>query len=206
MFVIGLTGGIGTGKSQVAKILEDLGAAAINADLLGHEAYLPNTVTWQKIVDTFGKEVLSPGGEVDRKKLGGVVFGDPGQLERLNAIMFPRIYQMIEERIAGLDRDGRNTVVVEAALFLEAKWDPLAAEIWVTVSSEDAVVERLKSRNNFTEEAIKARIASQMPQDERVARADVVIDNDSGMDELRRRVEQLFEERGHSHKETISQI
>jgi dephospho-CoA kinase len=205
MFVIGLTGGIGTGKSQVAKILEDLGAAAINADLLGHEAYLPNTVTWQKIVDTFGKEVLSPGGEVDRKKLGGVVFGDPGQLERLNAIMFPRIYQMIEERIAGLDRDGRNTVVVEAALFLEAKWDPLAAEIWVTVSSEDAVVERLKSRNNFTEEAIKARIASQMPQDERVARADVVIDNDIGMDELRRRVEQLFEERVHLHKETISQ-
>ena len=205
MFIVGLTGGIGTGKSQVAAILEELGAAAINADLLGHEAYLPNTETWQTIIDTFGKDVLSPDGEVDRKKLGAVVFGDPMQLERLNAIMFPRIYQMIEERIAKLDEDGREAAVVEAALFLEAGWEPLATEVWVTVSPEDAVVERLKIRNSLSEEAIRARIASQMPQDERMARGDVVIENNGDLDELRSRVEHLWETRVRSRKETTTQ-
>ena len=205
MFVIGLTGGIGTGKSQVAAILEELGAAAINADLLGHEAYLPNTDTWQTIIDTFGRDVLSPSGEVDRNKLGAIVFGDPKQLERLNAIMFPRIYEMIEERLARLDKDGYQEAVVEAALFLEAGWDPLATEIWVTASTEDVVVERLKSRNNLSEEAIRARIASQMPQDERTARGDIVIENNGDLDELGSRVEHLWETRVRSREETTTQ-
>ena len=207
MFVIGLTGGIGTGKSQVAAILEELGAAAINADLLGHEAYLPNTETWQTIVDTFGSEVLSASGEVDRKKLGAIVFGDPAQLERLNAIMFPRIYEMIEERLAAFEEgEGYKVGVVEAALFLEAGWDPLATEIWVVASSEETVVERLKARNNLGEEAIRARIGSQMPQDERIARGDVLIENNGGMDELRSRVKGLWESRVHTPLESTGKV
>ena len=206
MFVIGLTGGIGTGKSQIASILEELGAAAINADLLGHEAYLPNTETWRTIVDTFGSGVLSSGGGVDRKKLGAIVFGDPGQLERLNAIMFPRIYEMIEERLAAFEGEGYQAGVVEAALFLEAGWDPLATEIWVAASSEETVVERLKARNNLGEEAIRARIASQMPQDERIVRGDAVIENNGGMDELRSRVERLWQSRVHARLESTGKV
>ncbi len=202
MFVIGLTGGIGTGKSQAAAILEELGAAAINADLLGHEAYRPNTETWQTIVDTFGRGVLSPGGEVDRKALGAIVFGDPRQLERLNAIMFPRIHDMIGERLVKLREEGRVAAVVEAALFLEAGWESLATEIWVTASPEGMVVERLRARNNLGEEAVRARIASQMPQEERIARGDVVVENDGSIDDLRRRVEHLWETRIRPRRES----
>ena len=126
MYVIGVTGGIGTGKTEVSKILECLGADVINADLVGHEAYEPDTEGWREVVEAFGEGILTAGGEVDRKKLGAIVFNNPGDLERLNAIMHPRIYRMIEERIETLGRGGRDIVVVEAALLLEANWTPKA--------------------------------------------------------------------------------
>ena len=202
MLVIGLTGGIGTGKTQVSRILEELGAEIINADLLGHEAYTPQTETWRRIVAAFGESVLTEGGEVDRKKLGVLVFGDPEALERLNAIMHPRIYEMVEERIERLKSEGRRVVVVEAALFVEAGWTPLADELWVTVAPEDLVIERLKARANLDEDAIRARIRSQMPQEERLGHADVVIENGGGLDDLEQRVHQLWNTRVTAGKES----
>ena len=191
MLVIGLTGGIGTGKSQVSRALEGLGAEIVNADLLGHEAYRPNTEPWQEIIETFGEEVLAPGGEVDRKSLGAVVFADTKALERLNAIVHPHIYRMVMERIAESAAAGRSVVVVEAALLLEANWTDLVDEVWVTTSSEDSVVQRLQGRG-LDEEAVLLRIRSQMGQAERARHADALIENDGSLADLDERVRELL--------------
>ena len=194
MFVIGLTGGIGTGKTQVSDILASLGATIINADQVGHEAYLPNTRTWHEVVAAFGRGVLSESGEIDRGKLGGVVFSDPDALKRLNSITHPRIFEMIRERIDSLGGDGAGLVVVEAALLIEANWTPLVDQVWVVTSEESDVVARLVSRNNLSEDSIRARIASQMPQAERVTHAHVIINNDGGLSQLRSRVQKAWQE------------
>ena len=172
MLVIGLTGGIGTGKSLVSRMLHEHGATIIDADLVGHEAYTPHTETWQVVVDTFG-DVLAEDGQIDRRKLGGIVFSDPKQLEKLNAIMHPRMYKMIEERIQGHQAGGAETIVVEAAILIEAKWTPLVDEVWVTTAPEDQVIDRIKGRNNMGEDAARARINSQMSSEERVRHANV---------------------------------
>lgn len=205
MLVIGLTGGIGTGKTQVSKVLEELGAAIINADLLGHEVYQPHTEAWEEVVKAFGEGVLTASGEVDRKKLGAIVFSDTDALGRLNAITHPRIYEKIHGRLERLREKGREVVVVEAALLLEAGWTSLVDEVWVTASPESQVVQRLQSRHNLNEEAIRARIRSQMPQAERLQRADVVVDNGGGLAELRGRVRQLWNSRVPARKEKSRQ-
>lgn len=200
MLVIGLTGGIGTGKSLVSRMLEERGATIIDADLVGHEAYTPHTETWQVVVDTFG-DVLAEDGQIDRRKLGAIVFSDPSQLEKLNAIMHPRMYKMIEERIQGLQSGGAETIVVEAAILIEAKWTPLVDEVWVTTAPEDQVIDRIKGRNNMGEEAARARINSQMSSEERVGHADVLVPNDGSMDRLRETVDKLWDSRVSANKE-----
>lgn len=194
MFVIGLTGGIATGKTLVSETLRDLGATIINADLVGHEAYLPHTETWQAVVDAFGTDILDPEGQIVRPKLGAIVFSDPARLEQLNSIVHPRIYAMISDRIEGLKGDGVSAVVVEAALLIEAGWTPLVDEIWVLTSPIEQVYSRLTGRGMSSEQA-RARIESQMPQEERVTHADVVVVNDRGESELRSAVRKQWDQR-----------
>ncbi|MBI2166100.1 MAG: dephospho-CoA kinase [Chloroflexi bacterium] len=193
--VIGLTGGIGTGKSAVSRLLRELGAVVIDADRVGHESYLPGSEGWREIVEAFGEGVLSPSGEVDRKKLGAIVFGNPDALQRLNAILHPKMRRMIEERIGQHKTAGVKAVVVEAAILIEAGWRSLVDEVWVTVASEDAVIARLQARNNLPEEAIRARMRAQLSEGERVKHADAVIDNSGDTAELREKVENLWNRR-----------
>jgi dephospho-CoA kinase len=202
MLVIGLTGGIGTGKTEVSRILADLGAEIINADALGHQAYEPQTETWRQVVEAFGEDLLSETGEVDRRKLGPIVFADERALKRLNAIVHPRIRQMIVERIDDLGAKDLGAVVVEAALFIEAGWTPLADEMWVTSAPEETVIKRLRARTGLDENAIRARIDSQMPQQERLKHADVIVENDGSLDALRGRVKRLWYERVTDGKES----
>ena len=187
MFAIGLTGGIATGKTLVSETLGALGATIINADLVGHEAYLPGTETWRAVVDAFGEEIVGEDGQIVRPKLGAIVFSDPAKLELLNSIVWPRIYAMLEERIAELASAGVEVVVVEAALLIEAGWTPIADEIWVLTTPRETSLARLTGRGLPTEQA-NARIDSQMPQDERATHGDVVIANDGGKDELEQAV------------------
>jgi dephospho-CoA kinase len=194
MFVIGLTGGIATGKTLVSETLRDLGATIINADLVGHEAYLPHTETWQAVVDAFGTDILDPEGQIVRPKLGAVVFSDPAKLELLNSIVHPRIYAMIGDRIGAMKTDGVEAVVVEAALLIEAGWTPLVDEIWVTTSPMEQVYSRLTGRGLSPEQA-RVRIESQMPQEERVTHADVVLVNDAGEVELQSAVREQWDQR-----------
>lgn len=195
MLVIGLTGSIGTGKSEVARQLEILGASIISADQVGHEAYTPNTEAWEQVVAAFGDDILQDDKDIDRRKLGAIVFSDPSQLEKLNAIMHPRMARMVSDKIEVLRGQGVKVVVVEAALLFEAGWDTLVEEVWVTDTSEDIVVGRLKDRNGLSEEEAKKRINSQMDRAERIERSDFVIDNSSDMAGLEIAIKELWDRR-----------
>lgn len=195
MLVIGLTGGIGAGKSEAARHMVSLGAALIDADVVGHEAYTPHAEAWQRVVEAFGEGILQPSGEIDRRSLGAIVFSDPEQLDRLNGIMHPLMARMVQGRIEALEAEGAKVVVVEAALLFEAGWDSLVQEVWVTDSSEDAVIHRLSQRNGMSEEEARKRLDSQMSRAERLGRADVVIDNSGDVAQMRETISELWETR-----------
>ena len=191
--VIGLTGGIGTGKSTVSQYLAELGAVVIDADEVGHEVFQPGTEGWDDVVATFGKEVINAAGEIDRKKLGKLVFNNPEALSKLNGIVHPRAYNLVKSRLEEYRRQGVKVVVVEVILLIEAKWTDLADEVWVVVASEDSVVKRLKQQRGMSEQEILARISSQLSTEERVKHADVVINNDGDIDEVKAKVRELWE-------------
>ena len=195
MLVIGLTGSIVTGKSEAARQLESLGESIISADQVGHEAYTPNTEAWEHVVSAFGDEILQDDGEIDRRKLGTIVFSDPGQLERLNQIMHPRMAQMVADKVEVLRGQGVEVVVVEAALLFEAGWDSLVEEVWTTDSPEQAVIERLKVRNGMSEEEARKRMSSQMGRTERLERSDYVIENSGDMVALGVAIKELWDRR-----------
>jgi len=192
MKVIGLIGGIGSGKSTVSQLLHELGAVVLDADKVGHEAYRPNTETWLEVVAAFGRQILAPNGEIDRKKLGEIVFSGPESLTRLNQIVHPRMYEMMKAQIDEFRQKGVGVVVLEAAILLEAGWTPLVDEVWVAIAPEREVVKRTVERTGLPEEQVLARIHSQMSSDERTKHADVVINNDGSLDELRAKVEELW--------------
>ena len=198
MKVIGLTGGIGSGKSTVARFLKELGAVIIDTDKVGHEALKPDTGVWRKVVAAFGKEIIKTDGEVDRKKLGEIVFKSPEALLRLNKIVHPYIYNTVKAQLEQCRRQGVKVVVLEVPLLLElAAIKPALAdeayEVWVTVAPESTVVRRLKEKSGMSEEQTLARIRSQLSSAERQKQADVVIDTDCSLDELREKVRGLWQ-------------
>jgi len=194
MKVIGLTGGIGSGKSTVSRFLGEMGAVVLDADKVGHQAYQPGTETWKELVAAFGEDIVAPDSTIDRRKLGAIVFADPEALARLNRIMHPRMFDMMKARIEEYRGQGTEVVVLEAAILLEANWTPLVDEVWVTVASESTVVQRTRERTGLPEEQIKARIRSQLSNEERSQQAKVVITNDGDLEELRVKVEELWQE------------
>ena len=193
MKVIGLTGGIGSGKSTVSQFLAELGAVIVDADRVGHEAFKPDTDVWREVVAAFGRQILTPNGDIDREKLGEMVFANPESLLQLNQIMHPRIYEMVKARLEEYRRQGVSVVVLEAPLLIEAGWSSLVDEVWVTVAPESTVLRRLKERPGLSEQQSLARIHSQLPSEERVKHADVVIDNDCSLNELRVKVKRLWQ-------------
>jgi len=195
MKVIGLTGGIASGKSTVAQFLKELGAVTIDADKVGHEAFKPDSETWREVVNAFGKEILTPDGEIDRLKLGSIVFSDSQALARLNQIVHPRINALVEARIGEYRRQGVKVVVLEAPLLFEVAPPSLSDEVdevWVTVAPESVVLKRLKDKSGLSEAQSQARIRSQLPSEERLKHADVVIETDCGLDELKAKVAKLW--------------
>ena len=193
MIVIGLTGGIASGKSAVSQMLSELGAVVIDADKVGHEAFRPHSDAWREVVSAFGSGILGQNEEIDRGKLADIVFNDPKSLEQLNRIMHPPMYQIVKQRIEALRHQRVGVVVLEAALLIEANWTDLVDQVWVTVAPEADVIDRLSMQKGFTEEQARARVNSQMPIAERSKCADVVIENDSDLNTLRARVEGLWQ-------------
>ncbi len=195
MFVIGLTGGIGAGKSEVARTLQDLGAVLINADAIGHETYRPGTQGWREVVEAFGEQVLQPSGLIDRKRLGSIVFNDPQAMARLNAIVHPKMRQAMERRLQELEQSGTQVAVLEAAILIEAGWTSLVDEVWSVEAPEPVVAERLARRNGLTREEVRRRIAAQISAAERASKAQVVIENSGTVEELRAKVRRLWDTR-----------
>ena len=193
MRVIGLTGGIGTGKSEVSRILQKLGALLINADCLGHATYRPKTDTWQRIVDTFGKGVVNEDGEINRKRLGEIVFSQPEAKAKLDSITWPEIAKLARRRIESLRSQETDTIVFEAAVLLEAGWDSLVDEVWITYSPRNAVIDRLKKRDHLPTEEINSRINAQIPLVETSKDGQILIENASTLEELNARVKFLLE-------------
>jgi len=193
MKVIGLTGGIGSGKSTVAQFLAELGAVILNADEVGHEALKPDTEIWREVVTAFGRQIVTLDGNIDRKKLGKIVFGNAEALSRLNQIMHPRMYALVKNQLEEYRRQGTRVVVLEAPLLLEAGWTPLVDEVWVTTASEATVLKRLEERSGMSQAESLTRIRSQLPSTERVRHADVVINTDCALDELKSKVTELWQ-------------
>jgi dephospho-CoA kinase len=204
MRVIGLTGGIGSGKSTVASFLAGLGATVIDVDRVWHEALGADSELRQQIVDAFGSEILTPDGEIDRRKLGRIVFGNDEALAWLNGIMSPWMYKTVRDRLEDYRRWGVRVVVLELPLLVEV---PLSLksgqpslsdevdEVWVVVAPEAVVLRRLESKSGLSQAEVLARIRSQLPSEEKVKQADVVIDTDCGLDELEARVKEAWRER-----------
>jgi dephospho-CoA kinase len=187
-YVIGLTGGIGTGKTVVSEILQELGAELLNADLVGHEAYQAGGPAYDDIVTEFGKEVVAADGSIDRKKLGPIAFADPAKLARLNAITHPRMKEMMREKLEEMRRKRAEFVVLEAALLFDAGWEDLADEVWVTVVDPQTAAERTAARSGIPVDQVLERIQkAQMQSDERIRRSDVIIDTSGTMEDTRRR-------------------
>ncbi len=188
MYVIGLTGGIGSGKSTVAQMLERKGAALQRADRVGHEVYLPGQPAWQEVVDAFGRQVVVEDGTIDRKELGSIVFGDADQLQRLNDITHPRMKDLMRTKLEEQRRGGMQVAVLEAALLFDAGWDDLADEVWVTVAPPEVAAERTAERSGLSVEEVLSRIRAQMSNGERIARSQVVIDTDCPLERTREQV------------------
>jgi len=193
MKVIGLTGGIGSGKSTVSQFLAELGAVIIDADKVGHEAYKPDTEVWREVVAAFGRQVLTPNGDIDRKKLGEMVFGNAEALSRLNQIMHPRMYDMVKAKIEEYRRQGVDVVVLEAPLLIEAGWASSVDEVWVTVAPESTVLRRLEECSGLSKQQSLARIRSQLSSEERVKHANVVINTDCSLAEVKTKVKELWQ-------------
>ena len=191
MKVIGFTGGIGSGKSTVSQFMAELGAVILNTDEVGYEAFKPDTELWRQVVAAFGRQIVTPDGNIDRKKLGNIVFGNAESLSRLNQMMHPRMYDMVKAQLEEYRRQGTRVVVLEAPLLLEAGWTSLVDEVWVTTASESTVLKRLEERTGLSQAESLTRIRSQLPSAELVRHADVVINTDCDLDELKSKVKEL---------------
>src|SRR5437667_13125 len=185
MKTIGLTGGIGSGKSTVSQILAGLGAWVIDADKVGHEIYLPGKAAWQQVTAAFGPDILATDQTIDRKKLGAIVFGSDEARKKLNAIVHPLMCKEIGRRIKEKRAEGViQPIVVEAAVLIEANWLPLVDEVWVVVAGRSAVIERVATQRGLSAHDTEARIVSQLADAERLKHASVVIPNDGALEKL----------------------
>ncbi|NPA31317.1 MAG: dephospho-CoA kinase, partial [Chloroflexi bacterium] len=173
-YVIGLTGNIATGKSVVRKMLEHLGAYGIDADRLAHRAIARGAPGYRPVVETFGRWIVGPDGEIDRRKLGRIVFSDPEALAHLEAIVHP----LVEQAIRYLVRNApHKVVVIEAIKLLESGLHKMCDAIWVVDAPPEVQLERLVKQRGLSAEEARQRIMAQPPQALKRARADVIIDN-----------------------------
>jgi dephospho-CoA kinase len=191
VLLVGLTGGIGSGKSTVARLLEKRGAVVFDADLLAREAVAPGTPGHAAVIERFGADVLAPGGELDREALASIVFADPSARRDLEQIVHPEVRRLFAEGSEAY-RDTDRVVVFSAPLLVESGMHT-AFEILVVVSATVATqIERLMRQRGMSEASIRARIDAQAPLEDKAAVADFIVDNEGTLDDLESQVERLW--------------
>jgi dephospho-CoA kinase len=192
MKIIGLTGGIASGKSMVASILEKMGATVIDADQLARRVVEPGTGPYKEIVEVFGKEIVRPDGAIDRKALGVIVFSDPDARKKLERITHPAIKKLALDLMEEERLKGTWIVVYVVPLLLEAGLASTVDEIWVVYADEGTQLERLMKRDLIGREEALRKMSAQMPMDEKIKFADKIIDNTGTPDETRVKVLELW--------------
>lgn len=193
MLLVGLTGGIGSGKSTVARMLERRGAVVFDADVLARQAVEQGTPAYRAIVERFGANILAPGGDLDREALASIVFADPAARRDLEAIVHPEVRRMFAE--ASEAYRGTDAVVVFSAPLLVETGMHTAFDVLIVVSTtERTQIERLMRDRGMSEEKIRARIAAQAPLEEKAAVADILIDNEGTLEELEAQVDRVWED------------
>jgi dephospho-CoA kinase len=193
VLLVGLTGGIGSGKSEVSKRLAALGAVIVDADKVAREVVQPGTPGLEQVVDAFGRQVLLPDGTLDREGLGRIVFGDPQKLARLNSIVHPLVGERIAAMMADVERDHPDAVVVyDVPLLVENGLQDRYQVVLVVATAPDTQLRRLVEQRGMTEADARARIAAQAPLEAKLAVADHVIDNDGDLAALDAAVEEVW--------------
>ncbi|MGB4302971.1 MAG: dephospho-CoA kinase [Syntrophomonadaceae bacterium] len=184
MKIIGLTGGIASGKSTVSRALRELGAIIIDADEVAHAIIEPGKPAWKDIVEHFGLGVLNPDQTIDREKLGAIVFNDPEKLQVLNQITHPRVGEQFKQMIKDIKSQQADAVLfIEVPLLYETHMDRICDEVWVVWVDEETQIQRLMKRDGLSREDALKRIDAQMSLDEKARRADFVIDNRFSVEE-----------------------
>ncbi len=176
----------------------------IDADKLGHRVYEAGRPAFEQVVATFGEDVVGEDGEIDRRALGGKVFGSPKRLKQLTDIAWPGILAMAREEIDKARRDRASIVVLEAAVLLEANWQTEVDEVWVVTVDPEVAIARATARDGVDEAAVQARIDAQLANAERVAQANVVIDNGGSETELLARLDAEWQRLGRVPQEAAS--
>lgn len=179
-FVIGLTGNIATGKSEVRRMLEKLGAFGIDADAIAHQTILKGEKAYQLVVAQFGKQILSAGKEIDRTRLGKIVFSDPVALRQLESIIHPEVRKKINQII---HQTMASVIVIEAIKLIENGYPELCDTIWVTYAPVQVQLERLVEKRRMSRAEALQRISAQTAHDEKLRFADVIIDNKGDLDD-----------------------
>lgn len=183
--IICLTGGIASGKSTAVKYLAGKGAHIIDADVLGHRAYDPGTAAFEQVITTFGEDVRGDDGQIDRKVLGGKVFGKPDALKQLTDIVWPEIRRLAEAEIDQVKRsDAEKIIVLEAAVLFEAGWDDIGDEVWVITADRETAISRTMARDDVPRDAVEKRLNSQLSNEEREAKAHRTLRNQGNEQDL----------------------
>jgi dephospho-CoA kinase len=195
MKVIGLTGGIGSGKSEVLSLLQAKGAAVIDADEVAHRAYRAGTDIWHKVVGLFGRAILDDRKEIDRGKLGNLAFGDPSALQRLNDAVHPLVRARVSDQLDELRKQGQAVAVVEVPLLFEAGWQNLMDDMWVVWVPPEVAAQRIKAQRGLTGTEVRERIEAQTSNEWKIQQADVAIENTGSLNDLYRAVEVLWNDR-----------
>ena len=196
--VIGLTGGIASGKSSVARFIEERGVPVIDADQLARVAVLPGSETLGRIAAIFGDDVIAPDGSLDRKLLATMIFTSENKRRQLEEILHPEIRRLAEDRIASAATEGHRLLVYMAPLLIEAGATDRVDEIWVVTVRPDIQMERLMRRDGISREDAERIIASQMPLTEKELYGKVVIDNSGTEQQTRRILEEIWERESES--------
>lgn len=194
MYRIGLTGSIATGKSTVTNMLKELGAFVIDCDKTARDVVAPGTRGLAKIEEAFGKEAIAADGSMDRVYIGDLVFRDSGMKKRLENILFPLIFEALNEELLRLERAGSTPVVfLDMPLLYEVKYDSYVDEVWLVYVPFEVQLNRLMKRNDYTKEEALLRIHSQIPVDKKKALAQQVIDNSGTLEDTKEQVRSLWE-------------
>ncbi len=194
MSVYGLTGGIGAGKSTVANMFQESGIPVVLADDVGREVASKGSDGLAEIVRSFGPDVLDSNGELDRRKLGTLIFNDPDRRRELEAILHPRVRDQSRELFSQLEQAGNQIVVYESALLYETQRHTEMRGVILVTASEEQRIARVRSRDGSEEEAVRQRIKAQMDDEEKRGLADYIIENNGNLQALRREVDSLIEQ------------